>query len=183
MAMKMKQSAHSILALVAALAATSAVGGCGGFSKAVGADKSAPDEFKVLTKPPLVIPPEYALRPPRPGDARGGVIDPSAQAQAALFGRDIGREASRGERALVSAAGAEAVDYNIREVVDLESADLVRKGQAFADRVIQFQEGSDPLAPADPQLKLAEEEATRRVTGGEPVIIERKEGRGKLPGL
>jgi len=171
------------LPLLALAAVASAVSGCGSFSKAVGADKSAPDEFRVLTKPPLVIPPDYALRPPEAGDPRAGLVDPSAQAQAALFGRDLGRGATAGERALVAAAGAQAVDENIRETVDLESADLVRKGQTFADRVLQYGEAGDPLAPSEEEARLAETEATRRVTGGEAVVIEKRAVKGKLPGL
>lgn len=177
----MSKSSLPRIALAAALAGS--LGGCGSFSKAVGADKSAPDEFRVLTKPPLVIPPEYALRPPKPGDPRAGLADPSAQAQAALFGRDLGRASSSGERALVAAAGAQAVDENIRETVDLESSDLLRKGQGFSDRVLQYSAEGDPLAPAEEQARLAEEEATRKVTGGGSVLIEKKAVKGKLPGL
>lgn len=177
----MSKSSLPVIAIAAALA--SSVSGCGTLSKAVGSDKTAPDEFRVLTKPPLVIPPDYALRPPKPGDPRSGLADPSAQAQAALFGRDIGRGASTGERALVQAAGAQAVDEKIREAVDLESSDLVRKGEQFSDRVIKYNEQGDPLAPLDEASRLSEQEATRRVTGGQPVLIEKKAVKGKLPGL
>lgn len=174
---------HALRALLAISVAAGALSGCGTLSKASGASKSAPDEFKVLAKPPLVIPPEYALRPPQPGENRDLLLDPAAQAQAALFGRDLGLRASPGERALVAAAGAQAVDGNIRQVVDVESSDVVRKSVSYSDRLLQFKDGQDPLAPPTEAERLAEQEATRRVTGGEPVVIERKATRGKLPGL
>jgi len=41
--------------------------GCSSTSRALGLKKSTPNEFNILTKAPLVIPPEYNLRPPEPG--------------------------------------------------------------------------------------------------------------------
>jgi len=38
--------------------------GCEGIRQATGAAKLPPDEFTVLTKAPLVLPPDYNLRPP-----------------------------------------------------------------------------------------------------------------------
>mgnify|MGYP001219156714 CR=1 FL=1 len=39
--------------------------GCGSeLAKVLGTDKMPPDEFTILTKPNLIIPPEYNLRPP-----------------------------------------------------------------------------------------------------------------------
>ena len=38
--------------------------GCGSeLAKVLGTDKLPPDEFTILTKPNLIIPPEYNLRP------------------------------------------------------------------------------------------------------------------------
>lgn len=33
----------------------------------LGLDRAAPDEFKVVSRPPLSVPPEFDLRPPEPG--------------------------------------------------------------------------------------------------------------------
>lgn len=177
----MKRTAPAFLAAAAVLSA-GALAGCGGNSAG---NTGAPDEFRVLTKPPLVLPPDYGLRPPRTGEGRAGAVDTASQAQAALFGRDVGVNASEGERLLVSKAGADAVDPGIRAQVDLEAADLVRKPDSFSDRVLAFQpDGSDPLAPADEETRLNEEEAARRATGGDAVLIERKSRqKTKLPGL
>ena len=41
--------------------------GCDSIRSAAGVSKSAPDEFAVVTKAPLIIPPDYNLRPPKPG--------------------------------------------------------------------------------------------------------------------
>ncbi|KJS38300.1 MAG: hypothetical protein VR70_10355, partial [Rhodospirillaceae bacterium BRH_c57] len=54
------------LCCTAALAAT--LSGCGGGVKeTLGLNRQAPDEFQVVSRPPLAIPPEFKLRPPEPG--------------------------------------------------------------------------------------------------------------------
>ncbi len=165
------------LHLVAILAAAATASGCTGFRQAVGVEKVTPDEFRVVTKAPLVLPPDYALRPPKPGDPRPQELRPDASARAAIFGQDIGRGASEGERLLVQQAGASAVDPAIRAQIDLEGGDIVRKSEAFADRVIG--EGAAPTGEAQAQ----EEEVVRRSTGGEAVVIGRpEETPSKLPG-
>jgi hypothetical protein len=170
--------------LVAMAAACAALSGCGGFKQAMGVEKVAPDEFRVVTRAPLVMPPDYALRPPRPGDPRPQELRPDGQARAAVFGQDVGAQATAGERALVARAGADAVDPAIRAQVDLEGAALVRKPEGFADSVINYQGAGQPAAGQTEEERLAAAETARRATGGAAVTIERREGdRTKLPGL
>lgn len=161
------------IALVAILAATAVASGCSTLQRSMGMGKVTPDEFRVVTTAPLTLPPEYSLRPPRPGEPRPQELEPSAEARSALFGQDVGAQASQGERALVNAAGAGAVDPNIRDTVDYEGQGIVRRNEQFADRING--------APADEARRLEEEEAIRRATGGGSVVI-RREGGVKLPG-
>jgi hypothetical protein len=65
--------------------------GCEGLRQATGAAKLPPDEFTVLTKAPLIIPPDYNLRPPQPGVASRNEIDADDQARAALFPANASR--------------------------------------------------------------------------------------------
>src|ERR1700749_1505982 len=48
------------------------LGGCSGdsLSRTFGLTRDAPDEYTVTTRAPLSMPPDYSLRPPRPGEAR-----------------------------------------------------------------------------------------------------------------
>jgi len=59
-----------LLFAVAALGSALLLGGCGDLRRAVGMDRSMPDEFAVESRAPLVLPPDYNLRPPQPGAAR-----------------------------------------------------------------------------------------------------------------
>ncbi len=168
--------------LIAVVAAASAAAGCGGMRKALGVEKAAPDEFRVVTKAPLVIPPDYALRPPRPGDPRPQELRPDADARAALFGQDVGRTASEGEKLLVSKAGAEAVDPAIRAQVDLDGGAIVRKPEALSDAVLNYGRKT-PEADSEEARLQAEELARRTVGTGAIVIGKPSESRSKLPGL
>ena len=174
------------ITLLAVLAAASAASGCAGFSNALGANKVAPDEFRIVTAAPLTLPPDYNLRPPRPGEPRPQELEPGAEARAALFGTDTGQAATPGERVLVSNAGAEAADANIRDTIDFESQGVVRRNQGFADRLLSFGGSSAPAAaPLDAEdeaSRLEEEESIRRATGGGDVVIRRERGGFKLPG-
>ena len=76
---------HLALAGSAALL-LSACGGGGPF------DRTRPDEFAVSRNAPLVVPPDFALTPPAPGQADVG-SDVRAQALQALFGGPQARSA------------------------------------------------------------------------------------------
>jgi len=176
----------SKLALMAVLAAATAASGCASVSRAIGATKTSPDEFRVVTQAPLTLPPDYNLRPPRPGEPRPSEIEPTQEARTALFGETTGVDASQGERTLVAAAGATTADPEIRDTIDFESQGVVRRSEGFVDRLLAFGgSGAPRAAPIDAEdeaRRLQDDEAIRRATGGGQVVIERDRGGFKLPG-
>lgn len=96
-------------------------------------NRNRPDEFAVARQAPLVIPPDFALRPPQPGAPRpqdaGG---PSQQALEALFGGTAQRSAA--EQAAVSAAGGgSAADVGVRSSVGSPATNVVDKGSTTRD--------------------------------------------------
>jgi hypothetical protein len=166
-----------ILGVAVAIAALGA-GGCASGS-------NAPDEFRVLRKAPLTVPPDYQLRPPAPGEARPQELAPDAQARVAVFGTDIARGASEGEKAFIAKAGGDAVDRAVRNQVDYDSAQIIRKNRGFADAILSFgRNRNDPVvdASAEAERLRSEEESTKELTGGGEVLIRQKPA-GKLPGL
>ena len=53
-----------------ALALAATLSACeGGIGDALGLGKKAPDEFAVVRSAPLTLPPDFTLRPPRPGES------------------------------------------------------------------------------------------------------------------
>ena len=112
------------LTMLMATAAIAATGGCSMFKNSA---PTSPDEFRVVTKAPLTVPPDYSLRPPRAGMAQPAEVDPALANSATAFGTEIGASASDAERALVAAAGANAVSPVIRAQIDYEEAGVIRK--------------------------------------------------------
>ena len=172
--------------------ALSAVG-CAGAADKLGLNSQAPDEFKVVAKAPLVVPPDYALRPPAPGQPRPQELQPESQARLALLGKESATVRSQGESLLVSRAGVQKADPLIRYVVDDEFGNIAHKDKSFADTVMFWKKtaapvpspqvaGAETAAPLD---AVAEQKKIRSLTGGQEVIIARApEKKGfKLPGL
>ncbi len=131
---------HRTLARTAALLTVLGVAACGGddLSRTIGLSRDAPDEFTVTTRAPLSMPPDYSLRPPRPGASRPQEVSERGQAQAALspqMALDSGQVGSSpGQQAIVSAAGP-AAPHDIRNHVDAD-AQLDAPGRGFTDRLM-----------------------------------------------
>ena len=125
---------------VSVMALALLLGGCGNAREQLGLNKSAPDEFAVVKRAPLAMPPNYSLRPPQPGAPRPQEQAPSQTAQRAVFGEttsDSGYVASsEGESALLQEAGATSADPNIRGVVDSESTEIDNSNKPVVDRLL-----------------------------------------------
>lgn len=146
-----------------------------------------PDEFRVVRKAPLTVPPDFNLRPPSPGESRPQDLQPDSQARMAVFGTDLGQTATEGEKLFVRAMGGEATDRSVRAAVDFDSAQIVRKNRSFADAILNFGRPSstdEPIvnATVEAERLRTEQEALSEVTGDGPVMIRRRSS-GKLPGL
>ena len=151
-----------------------------------------PDEFRLISHRPLVVPPEYGLRPPVPGQPRPQELQPETAARTALLGQAFDPNASQGERLLLAKAGVDAANANMRQVVDDEFADVTSKSKSFADMVIFWKKdgpaataGSNTVAPIDPAIEKARIDS---LTGGKTITIVREapkaaKRRLKLPGL
>ena len=65
-----------------------ALAACSGsdVSNTLGLNKRAPDEFVVVSRPPLVVPPEFDLEPPRPGAEAPHAVSTEQQARRLLLG-------------------------------------------------------------------------------------------------
>lgn len=190
-------SLQRVATAIAAAVGVAAIGlaGCSAAGRALGLTKVTPDEFRVVTKAPLTVPPDYSLRPPAPGEPRPQELQPESAARAALLGSREAESRSDGEKLLASKAGADKADPLVRYVVDDEFGDLAHKEPSFADRVMFWRKdkpetqgsqtakatGADTPAPIDPKI---EAQRLQNLTGDKPVIIRREpQGGVKLPGL
>lgn len=177
---------------IAGLVAISALslGACGGTRQALGLSKVTPDEFRVVTKAPLAVPPDYALRPPAPGEPRPQELQPESAARLALLGERQGESRSEGEKLLAAKAGADRADPLARYVVDDEFGDIAYKDKSFADRILFWRKPAQEKMSAtvasnkaEPVNAEAEQARLKALTGGKPIMIARQQPRFKLPGL
>lgn len=107
---------------LAASAAALLLSGCGTGGIA---GRSRPDEFAVARNAPLVIPPDYALTPPKAGQPSSD-SDARSQALEALFGGPAPR--SQSETSLLNAAGGDRVAEGVRSVAGDPATTVVDKG-------------------------------------------------------
>ena len=72
--------------LIALLPLLALLGGCGEeMRKSFGLGKNAPDEFQVVRRAPLSLPPDFQLRPPQPGAVRPQEGSTTEQARSAVL--------------------------------------------------------------------------------------------------
>ena len=135
--------------------------------ESLGLANTAPDEFSVVTRAPLSVPPDYTLRPPSPGSQRPMEISTQDEARQTVFGvKDVNRRgvASSNEGAndgFLSKVGAGQADPNIRAVVDQESVAGAEDDRSTAEKMM-FWSDKDPKdqgTPIDPKEEMKRLEA------------------------
>ena len=162
--------------------------GCSDARESLGLGRSSPDEFVVVDRPPLSIPPEFGLRPPRPGAPRPQEVDPSVKASDALFGADKANslnaadifastgttDTSGAEQALLAKAGADKANPNIRTVINTESTQKTDVPDHLVQDLLSSKKPEpgtvvDPAAEAA-RIKAAQAAGTPLNQGATPVI-------------
>jgi hypothetical protein len=182
------------LALLAPLLLLAACGG--DTARTLGLTRDAPDEFQVVTRAPLSLPPSFQdLPPPRPGAQRPQELSARERGEStlvpgAILGEGRVDRVSGGEAALVAqagrASGTPTAGNDIRRRVDEESLRLDRPQRNVVDRLMFWRDPPTPgtvLDPARESQRLRENSALgRSVEEGETPIIQRRQ-RGLLEGL
>jgi Protein of unknown function (DUF3035) len=123
------------------------IGGCSSLS----GGKKSPDEFAVIKEAPLVMPPDFSLRPPRPGAPRPTELGAQGQALEALFGPGAGiPQRSAGEQALLDKAGAAKAASDIRSTLRDDGTIVADKG-VFLKDILSTQSGVKTMESVDIQ--------------------------------
>jgi hypothetical protein len=179
--------------VVAGVCAAALLAGCTDTKRALGIEKAPPDEFAVVSRAPLELPPEFSLRPPQPGMPRPQDSAPQQQARQTIF--RAGEQApidprtanrSVGEQALLRQAGAGETDSRIRQIVNAETTKQIEADRSFVDTLLFWKTPQAPGTVVDPSKetqRLRENLALGKApTEGETPIIQRKK-RGLIDSL
>jgi Protein of unknown function (DUF3035) len=168
----------------------------GSVQNALGMGKRSPDEFAVVSRAPLILPPDYGLRPPRPGESRPGVDTPGERARASLVGPQPAAGAdqevlaaafdeaspteSAGEQALVAQLSSGPTDPDIRRKIAEENVQLAQVEQELFTRLLMWRDPQalgttiDPAAESQ-RLRANRIEGKPLSEGESPVIVQRRQ--------
>jgi len=172
---------------IAVMLAVGAMAGCGGVGKSLGYGKQSPDEFAVVRNTPLTLPPDYSLRPPRPGAQRPQVETIRQKAKNTVFTRAVetddssSRLESEGEHALLRQADALETNPNIKREINEEFTIYVQEGEGFFEDLL-FWQAKQPLGEsidAQEEAQRLNENAALGLppnSGDTPVIERREQG-------
>lgn len=140
-----RRGAGAAMLLALGLALTS----CDSARSVLGLEKTSPDESRVTVYSPLVVPPEFNLRPPGPGGVDQTAIPrvnrPQQRAVITADGRVIGgvegsetvpENASVGELALLRQAGALTPPRGVRGLAAQQEQALKRLNRTLTDLVL-----------------------------------------------
>lgn len=147
--------------------------GCQTIREATGLSKEGPDEFAVVTKAPLIIPPEFNLRPPRDGAPPTNQVQPTDAAQSALFddpataAKRMSGDYSEAERQLLANARATNPDPAIRQRIAADGRSMEASDDSFASQVLFWKESDkDGGTPVDADAESKRIEAQKAAGAG-----------------
>lgn len=174
------------IALVALLCALAACGG--GVRDAMGLKGRAPDEFRVVSNAPLVVPPEFTLRPPMPGAKRPQELDLQRQAKDILFEARPQRAAvaeSKSESLFLRKADAGDADPEIKNILVKEEQDdtASKQKKGFFEKIVSYasnDKSKEPLVDPGKEKKRLEENKKEGKPASEGVVAETKEKKSGL---
>lgn len=179
--MKNKKNIYLSAALMAAALGLSA---CSDVKETMGIGRNSPDEFTVVQRAPLSLPPDYSLRPPGdPADAPPAAAS-ADQAKTALMGAQKPVTETDGEKTLLDKLGIASAEPDIRKKIDEDNGYIALKSQTVTDKLIYWDDASAapdraPASVVDPAKEAARikknKEEGKPINDGTVPVIEKKE--------
>jgi hypothetical protein len=170
-----------------------ALSACQDVKKELGVGRNSPDEFMVVKRAPLTLPPDYDLRPPAQGSTPPAA-DASNQVKTLMGAQDAdAANAPKGtaEQEILQKMGADKANPDIRTVISQENGYLAVKNQALVDKLIFW--NNDQSAEEDnipdsvvnakaeaERLKKNQQEGKPVNAGNVPVIEHKKSTLDKI---
>jgi len=185
-AIRLSGSLRLSLQTVAFVVGTAILAACSGVKDDLGLGKQAPDEFTIVTKAPLILPPDFTLRPPEPGAPRPVGLKPTDMARSALVtsgsGAQYGNDsssASSGESSILKQAGAAGASSDIRAVIDRENTLLAEDEDSFINSIMFWKkdEPKGTIIDAKAESKRLQDNAAqgKDSSEGELITIKKKD--------
>lgn len=144
--------------------------------------RHSPDEFTVVKRAPLTLPPEYDLRPPSP-DNLPPASETTKTARTVLMGEKQDVAPATADAAFLQKAGAQNADPAIRGQINRDNGYIALQNRSVTDRLIFWKDESTapedlPASVVDPKAET--ERVKKNLDEGKPVndgdvpVIEKK---------
>lgn len=164
-----------------------------GFRRTMGLKRSAPDEFKVVSNQPLVVPPDFSLRPPAPGARSPFEADLSDQAKDLVYKPQsdksfttkeknyLGQAAARSDDDFRQRLGLDDANPNIKQELDAEdikSAEI-EQDKGFFSKVSSYlssDQKAEPVVAAASEKDRIKENLEQGKPVNEGEVKEQKSG-------
>lgn len=162
---------------------------CSETRESLGLGRVTPDEFAVVDRPPLVIPPDFKLRPPQPGAPRPQEVAAMRQAEQATFGGSVepapvksspwAATSSDLTKEVLAKAGADHATPDIRATIDHESAQRVSANSHLVEELLWWRKDNNGNAAvvdaaAEAQRLRTNQQAGKPVNAGATPVIEKR---------
>jgi len=170
------------LLLTAMAAATISISACESTKKQFDFSKKAPDEFAVVRRAPLEMPPDFSVQAPRPGAPRPQELSATDMAREAVLGEAAIKKTakdnnvSQGEAVLLQKTGGANASPAIRDEVDKETAEIADEEMPGIDHLKKMvgQKVEEPASVVDPvgevnRIKQNKAQGKPITTGKTPV--------------
>lgn len=160
--------------------------GCSSARDIVGLGKQSPDEFEVVTRAPLSLPPDYGLRVPIPNISRTQeksvrdsaddlISSRGSSSRQKLSRRNRLGATSPAEDAILGRAQARSSDDSIRAKLSSDNKTISGTDKKLIDKIIFWQGAEKPGAILDPEkeskrIKDLKSDGKTPANGDVPVI-------------
>lgn len=153
--------------LLFCLLGSTLLSGCARVKEELGMTRRMPDEFAIVKRAPLEIPPDLnqvaSLPPPQPGMQRPQEMNPEQAAQMAVLGTSGAAPVapSSAESALLQKAGAANIDPSIRATVNREAVENADANRPVVKRIMNWgnkqDQGAAVIVDAPAEYKRIQE--------------------------
>ena len=174
---------NKLLLMVPVLAVV--LSACSSLKNELGMGRNSPDEFMVVKRAPLTLPPEYTLRPPVASDKTKIDEGTIGKAREVLMGKtkdSVTKGAA--EITLLSKVGAETANPDIRKMIDEDNGYIFIENRTIVNKLIFWDDeypspDKIPASVVDPKaeakrLKKNKAEGKPANEGTVPVIEKKK---------
>ncbi|MBI3440564.1 MAG: DUF3035 domain-containing protein [Proteobacteria bacterium] len=132
---------HGLVLIALAIA----LSGCTSVKKELGVGRNSPDEFTVVKRAPLTMPPDYTLRPPGSPAETAPAAEATNTVKAALLGKtEVPVTQSSSDQVLLDKMGTTMANPDIRQKIEEDNGYISLKNQSVADKLIFWDDEKQP---------------------------------------